>query len=1747
MGQLKFDITGDNSNVLKAFRGVQDGVSQTAQIVEQQGQSIENVFSRIKSAASVAFAGFTAKEVVSTLANVRGEFQQLEIAFSTMLGSEQQAAVLMKQLTNLAATTPFDMKGVASGAKSLLAYGFSAEEVTDTMRRLGDVCAGLGLNLQDMAWLYGTTRVQGRLFTQDFRQFTGRGIPLAEELAKQFGVTKDKVQDLVTAGKVGFPEVQKAMESLTNEGGKFGGLMEKQSRSITGQISNIEDTIEMAINDLGTQTEGIMNDALDITSTVIDHWKEIGEVILAAASSIGLYKAMAVGIASFETASTGLGYEAELSALQSILPLKEEEKKTDLEEAVAKGQLSAAQAELVATKREAAAAYVASLQQEALATQQAYVEATNRAAQAALDVEAANEKVEACQQAYDEAIRLGAATSAESAEEALNTATVEANAAAKNLQAAREDVITAAKARDTAATTANTAEQALNTAATARDTAAKGLWAQVTAICQKAQEAWNASMFSSPLFWIAASIAAATYAVYKLVTAETAQEEAVRKTNDAWAEFDDNVKQRQQNIEGLIRTIQSETASEYEKAEAYQKLTALAPQLTEQYDQATLASSDFAKVQKEVSESMDDEKYQQAIQNVEELRKKVESLSMTSQSVVGYTMGGSSNTHAYEEAKEELIQAEQVLNNIITLRDQAAENAKPIEVRLKEAQENEQVRQNIFDFYDEAMTLADDWQSANETINYATGETRLDEFIAKAEKEISDLREEIKKNPADVNLRLQEEEKTKVLNNILAMKDSWRATGATIIPLMFKANWQSAQQSLNQAKSKASALANSGSTETYAEAYTKAQKEYRDAQKKVQKMQKNKSAYSATEYETARDNLKNAKDAYSKLGGDVSGKSAKSAAAAAKKERTQREKEEKKEVKAQEELNKALKSLQQKNLDEEISLMKEGTEKKLKEIDNDYNKRKAEIDKQEAEFKKKNKEAGKKGGLTKEQQSALDEANKLNETDRNKKEAEVYKEQIAGLNEFLKEYGTFKEKQLAIEEEYDKKIKAAQENGNTFEAMSLRAQKQREIGSNKASMLESQIDYSTVFGEFGIILRDQMTATLQSMKDYSKTSDFKSKDVSEQKDFLQRMSQIEQKYGTSEWKDHDFTKLGSLIDDYNKKLAKRNEAEEKLNTSSEELIKANEDYQKILKDGTKEQKEAAKNKLDTAALNNEQNRQNLQNADSELANAQNQVTDAATRLQSSLSSVDKLLQSMTSGSLSNIWESFTDFDKKVNGGKVTEAVTKSLSKVLGKAFEGKSDIVSMIIGAILSILDVIKEQGIGGIVGGLVDSILGAIDGLLDNILSGEFIEQIVSAVVKGIGSIVDNVVGRIGNVLSFGVLSHNGPSSWFTNSNEEEIADKREELEDAADRLKDSIDELKSEMQKQSGTKAINTAAEAVDKQQQLLDNAIEQIKNENNYHSAHHSNAYYWGQGSFETDDGGSWASINKTLQDYLKANPTAKTKTNTANSYEDLLNLTAEQMSYIRAHNLEQWNAIKNVGKYDQSDEKWEAYADLAGEMEDLVDSLNESLTQISFDSLKDEFVSTLLDMDSSAEDFSDKFSEYLAKAVLSAQISNLMEDEMKDFYNDWAERAKQNNGELTSSDIIQLKSKWESLAEQGLAIRDQVSKITGYTGETSQTATSGGWTEMGQDTADELNGRFTALQIAGESIANNMVETIAQMQSIVNLGISTNGAVLEIRNMMINTNSYLEDMVKYAKLTYTDFGSRLDDMYKRLKEI
>lgn len=276
------------------------------------GDSIDQLASKLGKGLAALGASFSAVSIVKQVAEVRGQFQQLEVAFNTMLGSKEKADALMTQMIKTAATTPFDLQSVAGGAKQLLAYGESADTVNDTLIRLGNIASGIGAPLGDIAYLYGTTMTQGRLYTQDLNQFTGRGIPMIKLLAQQFDVAEDKVKGLVEAGKVGFPEVRKAIEQLTDEGGMFFNLMAEQSKTISGKISNLGDAFDSMFNDIGKSTQGAITGALDAAISLIENYKEVGRIILELAATYGTYKAVLIAVAAAQRINAAVMREAVL-------------------------------------------------------------------------------------------------------------------------------------------------------------------------------------------------------------------------------------------------------------------------------------------------------------------------------------------------------------------------------------------------------------------------------------------------------------------------------------------------------------------------------------------------------------------------------------------------------------------------------------------------------------------------------------------------------------------------------------------------------------------------------------------------------------------------------------------------------------------------------------------------------------------------------------------------------------------------------------------------------------------------------------------------------------------------------------------------------------------------------------------------------------------------------------------------------------------------------------------------------------------------------------------------------------------------------------------------------------------------------------------------------------------------------------------------------------------------------------------
>ncbi|GEM_PF-4024672 len=279
--------TKELSDEYKHFYG---SSQKAAQGTDMFSSSIKSMLLKIGGTAALVKLG---KDIINT----RSEFQQLEISFGTMLKSGEKAKDLINGLSDFAARTPFGLQSAASAAKQLIAYGSEAGSVIQELTMLGDVAAGTGQQIGDLIYLYGTLRTQGRAYMMDIRQFAGRGIPIYKELATVLNTTEDQVNDFVSAGKVGFEQVEQAFKNMTSAGGMYGGLMEQQSKALTGQIEALKDNIQMMFNEIGQSSEGVVGGAISTAAMLVENYDKVGKVVLGLVATYGTYRtALAINI-----------------------------------------------------------------------------------------------------------------------------------------------------------------------------------------------------------------------------------------------------------------------------------------------------------------------------------------------------------------------------------------------------------------------------------------------------------------------------------------------------------------------------------------------------------------------------------------------------------------------------------------------------------------------------------------------------------------------------------------------------------------------------------------------------------------------------------------------------------------------------------------------------------------------------------------------------------------------------------------------------------------------------------------------------------------------------------------------------------------------------------------------------------------------------------------------------------------------------------------------------------------------------------------------------------------------------------------------------------------------------------------------------------------------------------------------------------------------------------------------------------
>ncbi len=793
---------------------------------------------------------------------------------------------------------------------------------------------------------------------------------------------------------------------------------------------------------------------------------------------------------------------------------------------------------------------------------------------------------------------------------------------------------------------------------------------------------------------------------------------------------------------------------------------------------------------------------------------------------------------------------------------------------------------------------------------------------------------------------------------------------------------------------------------TYKQDYEKAKKDWDDAKKKLSEIEKNKSKFTSKLYEEAKKRVETTEKAYKNLGG-ITGSSL-----------TKQEKAAEKQKENQEKLDEQLLSLHRQNQQDEINLMREGTEKKLKQIDLDYQKRIDTIRKQEEEWSK----AGN-GKLTDKQAQKISEAYTNAESMRDKDISDVTEGQLKAeqqaLNDYLKEYGTFQQQKLAIAQEYAEKIRKAQEENGVNSAQVKLLEKQRDVAiqNKETEAIKANIDWVTVFGEFGSMFSDMVKPALDEAKKYVRTDKFKNSDQASQKSLIDAISQMEKSLGGTSGV--NFKKLGEDVKAYQTAEQNRIYAVETETDALEKLQKAQEDYAKAQKDGTESEKQAAANALETAQQNADIASANVK-TQTDIANqAQRNVTDTATRLKASMENLLGGLQQISSGGLYN---AYSGIIKTVNGFK----------DVIGKTSESLKEV--PIVGWILSIIDVLKD-GLSDLVGGLLDAVLNAVSGIIGDVLSGDLFVTIGRSLRDGIGNIL--------NAISFGGFN----SLFGIGGNAKEVQETIDRLTNRNETLQTAIEELTDEMKASRGMKSVESYKEAVKYQEEVNKNYLQIAKEQAGYHKSHGSWQHYlkW------TDEMLEHARKATGMQDF--------------SGTDSLWNLTPEQMKALRS-DVWLWDIMESSGKGGYGErvtDKLDDYIEQAGKLEELTDSLYEGLIGMSFDSMYDSFVSSLMDMEKSAEDFADDISKYFMQAMLSNAIGERFSDKLRAWYDKFGEAMK-DDGTLDNNERKELMDEYMGYVDEAMKLRDELAAATGYDKisqeSTSQSASSKGFQEMSQ---------------------------------------------------------------------------------------
>lgn len=829
----------------------------------------------------------------------------------------------------------------------------------------------------------------------------------------------------------------------------------------------------------------------------------------------------------------------------------------------------------------------------------------------------------------------------------------------------------------------------------------------------------------------------------------------------------------------------------------------------------------------------------------------------------------------------------------------------------------------------------------------------------------------------------------------------------------------------------------------------------------------------------------------------------------------------------------------------EIDAMEEGSKKALAQIRLDYDKRKEEIDRgyedlriRKIEDAKKLWEAnpankGKVFDETTVDTSYTDAERKNYEALLKANEAELARSlkaqtdmEIQAIRDYLKEYGTYQQQKLAIAQEYADKIAKAQMEGNTTEVKRLRAEQRVTEGDAKARELAGGIDFSAVLTNIGSVAKALAEETYKRVQDYKGTDEYKNSSAESKQAISELEARLIENGGAGSasplsaktW--DDVTKSAERYDkalkDLQEKTIEHSLAVEARKQAEEQLA--------LTVEGTEEHLDAL-NVVAEAIKEENATGEAQQQAQGNVHAAGQDVQNASNRAAKGLQDFEKVLGNITSGTLSGFANGVAGIISSLAG--KTEKAADGLVGALGSKTGG-------LIGAILQIIDALGDDP-AGFINNILDKVADTIDKILSQLLT-----DIVPAVLEGVGNILTSILDGVANMVTFGLAGDIFGGLFGGKSNEEEY---KKELEDWKTKIEANtyaVEQLTKNM-----TDKTKSPSDAARERDAALSALLGQIASnrgsadliagdsDKGYHSWYYK----------RNDSGFDYNRFNSVLAQH-------GSNTRVGNA-QDVMWLSAQDIQLLRTYAGQAWaDYFGNVDSERNPNEikqYLEAIGDLAEKDKEIISEFYATLTNMTFDDLRSNFKSKMMDMKSDAKMFTDDFAEMMTSSLMDSMMSTSgLNEAIRQWQIKWG-KALEDDNKLSDQEFAELQREYNELVQRSLEIRDEAAKVTGYKDNYEQEASSKGYQAMGQDLGAELNGRFTAVQIAGENISAQMLVAVATLNSIASFSQSSNMVVVEIRDMLIFTNSYLEDMVRYAKLLYSDFGEKLDDIVNNTKKL